>query len=133
MLRNRYYARTLNCIRTRQRLRRRERMQRMPNRAVEADVSESDSGAPPPSRYAFVVTDPAAVNPIACPAFINPHEAGEKRRFDCRFYETCLDLAVEAKWDSFTCQQCKAYDPESRLEMIRKSRGLLAIFESDLE
>ena len=83
--------------------------------------------------YALEVAQQAPLTPVACAAFASPVEAGKRRNFDCRFYETCLDVAIKNKWDSFTCKACKAYDPYSRLEMIKKSRGLLAIFDPDVE
>lgn len=31
---------------------------------------------------------------------------GPRRRYDCKNYETCLNLAAALNWDSFTCRGC---------------------------
>ena len=35
----------------------------------------------------------------------------EYKRYDCRTYTTCLDVAADAGWQQFHCNDCKAYVP----------------------
>jgi predicted Fe-S protein YdhL (DUF1289 family) len=35
----------------------------------------------------------------------NPMDS-PRRRYDCKNYETCLDVAAALNWDSFTCRGC---------------------------
>lgn len=91
--------------------------------------------APPPDvdEARLRVLTPAAPLPSPCGILLSPEDAARRRKLDCRFYDKCLDIAIVERWDSFTCKKCKAYDPKSRLEKEREAKGLLAIFDPDLE
>lgn len=69
------------------------------------------------------------LSPTACGTIATPEAAGRKRKLDCRHYDKCLTIAVDEKWESFTCRQCRAYDPKTRMEMIRESSALCAILD----
>ena len=48
------------------------------------------------------------------------------KRLDCAYYNECLDTAIEGKWQSFGCRECKAHvtlDVEQKMQDIY---GLLA-------
>jgi hypothetical protein len=47
-------------------------------------------------------------NPTASIA-ISPKD----RRLFCSHYSSCLDIAVEKKWQGFSCNNCKAFAPTS--------------------
>ncbi|HMO02571.1 MAG TPA: hypothetical protein PKD37_03865 [Oligoflexia bacterium] len=38
-----------------------------------------------------------------------------KRRYDCAFYELCLNVAAALNWDSFTCRGCSGTFDEQLL------------------
>lgn len=53
-------------------------------------------------------------------AFANPQEldvllsidnVDDFKRYDCRTYIKCLDVAADAGWDQFHCNDCGAYEP----------------------
>ena len=48
-------------------------------------------------------------NPIASRAVRSPAEAD--RRVMCTGYKRCLDVAVEGRWQSFSCRECGAFQP----------------------
>ncbi len=54
------------------------------------------------------------------------------RRVLCTHYGDCLDLAVQMRWDGFTCSECRAYRsftqcPELWLEDAMACRALLRV------
>jgi hypothetical protein len=53
-----------------------------------------------------VLTTNCDPNPTALPAPINPDDVGSHRRLECRFYDRCLDRALERAWRSWTCRAC---------------------------
>ena len=68
-------------------------------------------GPPPPD---------AKPNPVALPAPINP-EGGKQsvelhRNLFCIHYDGCLDEAVKAGWNSFTCLRCAFYHSGRKVE-----------------
>jgi hypothetical protein len=46
------------------------------------------------------------MNPVACAKSLEP-----QRRFFCKHYDTCLDMAVIRNWPSFTCGICTDFHP----------------------
>lgn len=38
----------------------------------------------------------------------------DARRFDCVFYQLCLNTAVVEGWPGFTCAECGAYEAEPK-------------------
>lgn len=67
-------------------------------------------------------------NPLPVEAVQEP--ARVRRRVLCLHYGDCLDLAVQRRWDGFTCGECRAYRsiarcPESWIEDALACRALL--------
>lgn len=75
------------------------------------------------------ITPAPLLSPVSCTTIISPDQAGKRRRLDCRHYDKCLTIAVEEKWESFSCRSCKAYTPKTRAELIRESSTLSAILD----
>jgi len=41
-----------------------------------------------------------------------PDTVENHKKYDCKFYEKCLDTASENNWPQFHCRSCKAYEKE---------------------
>lgn len=52
---------------------------------------------------------------------------GQTRRVNCRFYEHCLDVAVDLCWKSFSCEACPVRDEFSASEILEQSPGLMQL------
>jgi uncharacterized protein (DUF736 family) len=63
----------------------------------------------------------AQPNPQELDLMLTIDAIDEYKRYDCRVYAKCLDVAADASWDQFHCNSCKAYvalpidDPSRRL------------------
>jgi hypothetical protein len=63
----------------------------------------------------------AQPNPQELDLMLTIDAVDEYKRYDCRGYSKCLDIAADASWDQFHCNNCKAYvalpkdDPSRRL------------------
>lgn len=55
----------------------------------------------------FQIIDTESISELDHPA------EGPRRRYDCRNYETCLNLAAALNWDNFTCRGCSGCINES--------------------
>lgn len=62
----------------------------------------------------FMLGKPGPFQIIENESLDSPSEA-PRRRYDCRNYETCLNLAAALNWDNFTCRGCNALIDESLL------------------
>lgn len=38
-----------------------------------------------------------------------PEMVGHFKKYNCKNYETCIDLAIEQNWPQFHCNACTAY------------------------
>ena len=52
---------------------------------------------------------------------IRPEEA-PKRKFQCKNYETCLNVAAALNWDNFTCRGCEGEVNEHLLWQARHAQ-----------
>ena len=67
----------------------------------------------------------APPNPRPYSGQLTVEGVAETKRWDCRRYEACLDVAAEAGWQQFHCQACPAYVPGEITLKIRRE-GLAA-------
>jgi len=49
-----------------------------------------------------------ALSPIPCKAARFFQQV--RRHVFCRYYDSCLDYAVEKNWSGFSCEECKSYE-----------------------
>lgn len=54
---------------------------------------------------------------MLCPISAKPVEEAAKvqRNVMCRFYDECLDIAIEADWENFSCLKCSEYMQTKRM------------------
>lgn len=58
-------------------------------------------------------------------AVIDSDQMDGVRRLHCRYYDECLEIADERNWPSFTCGECKAFEPINARGEKRDLLGLL--------
>jgi hypothetical protein len=61
------------------------------------------------------------------PRITKPENAAKVRRLHCRFYNACLDLAVENGWPGFTCEACEVDAHQDAMREKEDLRGLLEV------
>lgn len=54
----------------------------------------------------------------------SPHKVTLTRRVGCVQYGSCLDLAFAARWEGFSCEDCKAFALPSRENFMADMEGL---------
>jgi hypothetical protein len=57
--------------------------------------------------------------PTRCHRIEDPEHVPGLRRIDCRAYDACLDVAATKDWRGFHCNDCGAYEPQTRAEARR--------------
>jgi len=50
-------------------------------------------------------------SPAEHPVINNPENSDRIRHLHCLNYDMCLNIAVNEKWNGFTCKQCEAFEP----------------------
>jgi hypothetical protein len=53
----------------------------------------------------------ALPNPVELDLMLTIDGVDAYKRYDCRTYVKCLDVAADAGWDQFHCNDCTAYVP----------------------
>jgi hypothetical protein len=56
-----------------------------------------------------MLTDP---NPTRLGKLVDDPDVDSHRSLFCRWYDRCLDQAVEGNWASWTCEQCPLFTTE---------------------
>lgn len=63
-------------------------------------------------------------NPQKLDLILTVEGVDEHKRYDCRTYARCLDIAEDAGWQQFHCNSCRVYVP---LPKDDPSRRLFAV------
>lgn len=56
-------------------------------------------------------TPPGTPNPQRLDEVLTSKGVDHQKRYKCRRYSKCLDVACEAGWQQFHCRDCTAYVP----------------------
>ncbi len=46
---------------------------------------------------------------------LHPDTVWQYKKYNCVFYEKCIDFAVERNWSQFDCSACHAYQKDESL------------------
>lgn len=68
---------------------------------------------------------PRLAHPRQCETAVLEHRV--VRHVSCRYYDRCLQLAVERDWPGFECAGCDGFERLTTSEQRRDMHGLAAI------
>lgn len=46
------------------------------------------------------------------------------RHLDCRYYDCCLNTAIEGNWPGFSCRECVTYEPRTIDELRAEAEAI---------
>lgn len=69
------------------------------------------------------MADDALPNPRELDLVLTMDGVDHYKRYDCRRYAKCLDVAADAGWQQFHCNDCNAYVPLPTDDPTRKFFG----------